>query len=80
MPDTLDRATHSARELARRIGVDHHDVLVVLGTGLSGAAEILSDGGDPLPLDTLPFFPPNSAGAAAALWAGPCRWATAGCS
>ncbi len=57
MQDALDRATHSARELARRIGVDHHDVLVVLGTGLSGAAEILSDGGDPLPLDTLPFFP-----------------------
>ena len=57
MQDALDRATHSARELARRIGVDHHDVLVVLGTGLSGAAEILSDGGDPFPLDTLPFFP-----------------------
>ena len=57
MQDALDRATHSARELARRIGVDHHDVLVVLGTGLSGAAELLSDGGDPFPLDTLPFFP-----------------------
>jgi purine-nucleoside phosphorylase len=57
MQDALDRATRSARELARRIGVDHHDVLLVLGTGLSGVAEILSEGADPLPLDTLPFFP-----------------------
>jgi purine-nucleoside phosphorylase len=57
MQDVLDRATHSARELARRMGVDHHDVLLVLGTGLSGAAEILGDGVNPLPLDTLPFFP-----------------------
>ncbi len=58
MQDALDRATNSARELARRMGVDHHDVLLVLGTGLSDVAEILGDGGDPLPLDTLPFFPP----------------------
>ena len=57
MQDALDRATRSARELARRMGVDHHDVLLVLGTGLAGVAEILSEGADPLPLDTLPFFP-----------------------
>jgi purine-nucleoside phosphorylase len=43
--------------LARRIGIDHHDVLVVLGSGLSGAGEILGADGTSLPLDTLPFFP-----------------------
>jgi purine-nucleoside phosphorylase len=57
MQDALDRAAQSARELARRMGVDHHEVLLVLGTGLAAVAEILGDGADPLPLDTLPFFP-----------------------
>jgi purine-nucleoside phosphorylase len=57
MDDAADRATRSARELARRIGVDHHDVLVVLGTGLSGVAEILGAEEDWVPLDTLPYFP-----------------------
>ena len=57
MSDALDRATRSARELARRIGIDHFDVLVVLGSGLSGAGEILGADGPSLPLDTLPFFP-----------------------
>jgi len=41
MDDASDRAVRSARELARRIGTEHHDVLVVLGSGLSGAAEVL---------------------------------------
>src|SRR6516165_7124079 len=58
MSDALDRATRSARELARRIGIDHHDVLVVLGSGLSGVAEILGAEEDWVPLDTLPYFPP----------------------
>ncbi len=61
MYDTDDLAARSARELARRIGTDHHDVLVVLGSGLSGAAEILGAGEDSLPLDTLPSFPPYTA-------------------
>ena len=63
MDDAADRAARSARELARRLGIDHHDVLVVLGSGLSG------DGRGPrgrrgrrVPLDTLPFFPPYTAG------------------
>jgi purine-nucleoside phosphorylase len=43
--------------LARRIGVDHHDVLVVLGSGLSGVAELLGVEEDWVPLDTLPYFP-----------------------
>jgi purine-nucleoside phosphorylase len=61
MYDPADPAARSARELARRIGTDHHDVLVVLGSGLSGAAEILGAGEDSLPLDTLPSFPPYTA-------------------
>jgi purine-nucleoside phosphorylase len=61
MSDVLDRATRSARELARRIGIDHHDVLVVLGSGLSGTGEILGADGPSLPLDTLPFFPAYAA-------------------
>ena len=62
MEDAADRAAHSARELARRLGSDHHDVLVLLGSGLSGAAEVLGTGEEGVPLDTLPFFPPYSAG------------------
>ncbi len=61
MYDADDLAARSARELARRIGTDHHDVLVVLGSGLSGAAELLGAGEDSLPLDTLPSFPPYTA-------------------
>jgi purine-nucleoside phosphorylase len=47
----------TARELTRRIGVEHHDVLVILGSGLAGTAEILGAGGPSIPLATLPFFP-----------------------
>jgi purine-nucleoside phosphorylase len=61
MSDAPDRAVRSARELARRIGIDHHDVLVVLGSGLSSAGEILGADGPSLPLDTLPFFPTYAA-------------------
>jgi purine-nucleoside phosphorylase len=61
MSDAHDRATRSARELARRIGIDHFDVLVVLGSGLSSAGEILGADGPSLPLDTLPFFPTYAA-------------------
>jgi purine-nucleoside phosphorylase len=43
--------------LARRIGVDHHDVLVILGTGLAGTAALLGTDGPSIPLATLPFFP-----------------------
>jgi purine-nucleoside phosphorylase len=57
MDDAAERAARSAHELARRIGIDHHDVLVVLGTGLSGVAELLGGEEDWVPLDTLPFFP-----------------------
>jgi purine-nucleoside phosphorylase len=62
MEAAADRAAHSARELARRLGTDHHDVLVLLGSGLSGAGEVLGAGEEPVPLDTLPYFPPYTAG------------------
>jgi purine-nucleoside phosphorylase len=68
MDDAADRAARSARELARRIGVDHHDVLVVLGSGLSGVAEILAAEEDWVPLDTLPYFPHYTAGHRAHGW------------
>jgi purine-nucleoside phosphorylase len=57
MADALDTATRTARELARRTGVERHDVLVILGTGLASAAEQLGAAGPSIPLATLPFFP-----------------------
>ena len=62
MEDATVRAAQSARELARRLGTEHHDVLVLLGSGLSGTAEALGAGEEPVPLDTLPYFPPYTAG------------------
>ena len=62
MEAVADRAEQSARELARRLGIDHHDVLVLLGSGLSGTAEALEAGEGSVPLDSLPFFPPYTAG------------------
>lgn len=62
MEAAAERAAHSARELGRRLGVDRHDVLVVLGTGLSGVAEDLGAEHEPVALETLPFFPPYRAG------------------
>jgi purine-nucleoside phosphorylase len=57
MTDLGDRPLRTARELARRTGVDHHDVLVILGTGLAPTAALLGTSGPSLPLATLPFFP-----------------------
>jgi purine-nucleoside phosphorylase len=62
MEDAAARAAQSAQELARRLGIEHHDVLVLLGSGLSGTAEGLGAGEEPVPLDTLPSFPPYTAG------------------
>src|SRR5580704_8072178 len=57
MAEGADRAARTARELARRTGVEHHDVLVILGTGLAGTAQLLGATGSSIPLATLPFFP-----------------------
>ncbi len=61
MEDAADRAASSATELGRRLGVDRHDVLVVLGSGLSHTGELLAGGLDAHPLDTLPFWPTHTA-------------------
>jgi purine-nucleoside phosphorylase len=58
MVEQAERSTLTARELARRTGTDHHDVLVILGSGLATAAHELRAGHeDTIPLATLPFFP-----------------------
>jgi purine-nucleoside phosphorylase len=57
MSDAPGNAVRTARELARRTGVERHDVLVILGTGLAPAAERLGATGPSIPLATLPFFP-----------------------
>jgi len=57
MDELGNRPARTARELARRTGVDHHDVLVVLGTGLSPVAELLGVADPPVDLTTLPWFP-----------------------
>jgi purine-nucleoside phosphorylase len=57
MVEPADRATRTARELVRRTGIDHYDVLVILGSGLAPAGHQLGTEGPPIPLATLPFFP-----------------------
>jgi purine-nucleoside phosphorylase len=56
MSEGPDQATRAARELTRRIGVDHHDVLVILGSGLAEVAETLGSGCPSTLLSTLPHF------------------------
>ncbi len=55
--DPFDQARHAARELARRTGTEHHDVVVVLGTGLSPVAPLLGASAPPVELSALPWFP-----------------------
>jgi purine-nucleoside phosphorylase len=55
--DPFAQARAAARELARRTGSEHHDVLVVLGTALSSVASSLGAAGPGFDLTTLPWFP-----------------------
>jgi purine-nucleoside phosphorylase len=55
--DPLDQARIAASELARRTGVDHHDVLIVLGTGLAPVAALLGAQDPAVDLANLPWFP-----------------------
>ena len=58
MVENSDRAVLTARELARRTGNEHHDVLVILGSGLLATAEHVRNGDEvAIDLATLPFFP-----------------------
>jgi purine-nucleoside phosphorylase len=59
----------AARDLARRTGAPSHDVLVVLGTGLSGVAEALGATGSGLDLAALPWFQrPSAPGHSGSTW------------
>ncbi len=55
--DPFDQARLAARELLRSTGEVAHDVLVVLGTGLSPVAGLLGGREPTLDLTTLPWFP-----------------------
>jgi purine-nucleoside phosphorylase len=55
--DPFGQARVAARELARRTGTEHHDMLVVLGSGLSPAAPLLGAVAPPVDLSMLPWFP-----------------------
>ena len=52
----FEQARIAARELSRMTGAARHDVLVVLGTGLFSAAELLGAQGPPIDLTSLPWF------------------------
>lgn len=49
-------ATAAAAELAKRTGVDQHDIAVVLGSGWRGVAEVLGEPDSEIPLGDLPGF------------------------
>jgi len=55
--DPFDQARHAARELSRRSGAERHDVVVVLGTGLSPVAPLLGASDTAVELSALPWFP-----------------------
>jgi purine-nucleoside phosphorylase len=55
--DPLEQARLAARELSRHAEVDHHDAVVVLGTGLLPAAALLGAGDRPIDLTALPWAP-----------------------
>jgi purine-nucleoside phosphorylase len=55
--DPFEQARLAARELLRNAGRPAHDVLVVLGTGLSPVAQCLGADGPPIDLTTMPWFP-----------------------
>ena len=52
----FEQARIAARELARLTGHPHHDVVVVLGTGLAPVAGALGATGQPVDLTMLPWF------------------------
>ena len=55
--DAHRHATRAADALASVTGVPHHDVVVVLGTGLAAAADQLGPARSRHPLDVLPGMP-----------------------
>jgi len=55
--DPFDQARLAARDLGRRFAVERHDVVVVLGTGLSPVAPLLGASDPGVELSALPWFP-----------------------
>lgn len=55
--DPFEQARLAGRELSRQAGVEQHDVLVELGTGLAPVAQLLGADGAPIDLAGLPWFP-----------------------
>lgn len=55
--DPFEQARLAARELTRHATFDHHDVLVVLGTGLTSVASLLGADDRPIDLTALPWSP-----------------------
>ena len=55
--DPFEHARLAARELGRRCGIDQHDAVVVLGTGLSPVAPLLGASDPAVELSALPWFP-----------------------
>lgn len=58
MEEPFAAAEAAAAELARRTGVDRHDVAVVLGSGWQGVADALGPADAEIPVVELPGFPP----------------------
>ena len=68
----MDVDQSEGRSLAGIAGLNGDDVLVILGSGLAGAAALIGSSGPSLPLATLPFFPRYTAtGHHAEAWAVP---------
>lgn len=68
MSDLYDRLERTARILAQRTGVDRHDVVAVLGSGLGGYPETLENAVR-VPYSELPGFPlPGAVGHAGAAY------------
>jgi purine-nucleoside phosphorylase len=60
---TTDLARDAASEIARRTGVPHHDVAIVLGSGWAPAADRIGVPEAEVPVTDLPgFAPPTAAG------------------
>ncbi|MDL5160295.1 purine-nucleoside phosphorylase [Actinomycetospora termitidis] len=57
----MDAPEHAAAELARRTGVDRHDVAVVLGSGWGPAADGIGPTAAEVPVAELPGFTPPGA-------------------
>ncbi|MEU5691127.1 purine-nucleoside phosphorylase [Actinosynnema sp. NPDC020468] len=58
-PESL--AADAAAELARRTGVERHDIAVVLGSGWRPAADVIGEAAVEVPMSELPGFEPPTA-------------------